>query len=251
MRIWIDRDALAARGLTVDDIDSALRARNVDIPAGRLESTARDFTLQLDRSFADKADFEQLADRAGRRRPRDAPVAKWRKVELARRTSRVLPHQRQDQVGLGIVKTSTANDLAVADAAQEGSRRDQPTLPQGMKIVVTYDTTVFIDVAVHEVYKTLAEAIVLVLVVIWLFLGSVRSALMPAVTVPVCVMAAFVPLCVFGFSINLLTLLALVLCIGLVVDDAIVVLENIQRRADLGEPPPWRPCAARARWHSR
>jgi multidrug efflux pump len=107
-----------------------------------------------------------------------------------------------------------------------------------MKIDVTYDATVFIDVAVHEVYKTLAEAIILVLVVIWLFLGSARSALVPAVTVPVCVMAAFVPLLMFGFSINLLTLLALVLSIGLVVDDAIVVLENIQRRADLGEPPP-------------
>ena len=107
-----------------------------------------------------------------------------------------------------------------------------------MKIDVTYDATVFIDVAVHEVYKTLAEAIVLVLVVIWLFLGSARSALVPAVTVPVCVMAAFMPLLMFGFSINLLTLLALVLSIGLVVDDAIVVLENIQRRADLGEPPP-------------
>ena len=103
---------------------------------------------------------------------------------------------------------------------------------------VTYDSTEYIDVAVHEVYKTLAEAIVLVLLVIWLFLGSARAALIPAVTVPVCVIAAFMALWAFGFSINLLTLLALVLSIGLVVDDAIVVLENAQRRADLGEPAP-------------
>jgi len=238
MRIWIDRNALAARSLTVDDITAALRARNVDIPAGRLESTARDFTLQLDRSFADKTDFEQLPIGHGA----DGHVirlAEVARVELGSLERRAYYRTNgKDQVGLGIVKTSTANDLAVADAAKKEVAEINRTLPKGMKIDVTYDATVFINVAVHEVYKTLAEAIVLVLVVIWLFLGSARSALVPAVTVPVCVMAAFVPLLAFGFSINLLTLLALVLSIGLVVDDAIVVLENIQRRADLGEPPP-------------
>jgi multidrug efflux pump len=238
MRIWIDRNALAARSLTIDDITSALRARNVDIPAGRLESTARDFTLQLDRSFADTTDFEQLPIGHGA----DGHVIRLSevaRVELGSLERRAYYRTNgKDQVGLGIVKTSTANDLAVADAAKKEVAQINRTLPKGMKIDVTYDATVFIDVAVHEVYKTLAEAIALVLVVIWLFLGSARSALVPAVTVPVCVMAAFVPLLVFGFSINLLTLLALVLSIGLVVDDAIVVLENIQRRADLGEPPP-------------
>ena len=252
MRIWIDRDALAARGLTIDDIETALRARNVDIPAGRLESTTRDFTLQLDRSFADKTDFEQLpighvvngaAANAGSAGPageahvvRLGEVAKVQLGSLERRA--YYRTNGKDQVGLGIVKTSTANDLAVADAVKKEVAAINKTLPSGMKIDVTYDATVFIAVAVREVYKTLAEAIVLVLLVIWLFLGSARSALVPAVTVPVCVMAAFVPLLIFGFSINLLTLLALVLSIGLVVDDAIVVLENIQRRADLGEPPP-------------
>ena len=237
MRIWIDRDALAARGLTVTDIETALRARNVDIPAGRLESTTRDFTLQLDRSFAGSTDFEQLpiGHGADGHVVRLGEVAKVSLGSLERRAYyRTNGHP---QVGLGIVKTSTANDLAVAEAAKKEVEAINKTLPNGMKIDVTYDATVFIDVAVHEVYKTLAEAIVLVLVVIWLFLGSWRSALVPAVTVPVCVMAAFVPLLAFGFSINLLTLLALVLSIGLVVDDAIVVLENIQRRADLGEPP--------------
>src|SRR6476469_6699857 len=238
MRIWIDRDALAARSLTIDDITAALRARNVDIPAGRLESTARDFTLQLDRSFADKADFEQLPIGHGA----DGHVIRLSEVawvELGSLERRAYYRTNgKDQVGLGIVKTSTANDLAVAEAAKKEVAEINRTLPKGMKIAVTYDATVFINVAVHEVYKTLAEAIILVLVVIWLFLGSARSALVPAVTVPVCVMAAFVPLLMFGFSINLLTLLALVLSIGLVVDDAIVVLENIQRRADLGEPPP-------------
>ncbi|HSR64412.1 MAG TPA: efflux RND transporter permease subunit [Xanthomonadaceae bacterium] len=238
MRVWIDRNALAARGLTIGDIEDALRARNVDIPAGRLESSTRDFTLQLDRSFAGATDFEQLpiGHGADGHVVRLGEVAKVSLGSLERRA-----YYRTDghpQVGLGIVKTSTANDLAVVAAAKKEAEAINRTLPDGMKIAVTYDATVFIDVAVREVYKTLAEAIVLVLVVIWLFLGSARSALVPAVTVPVCVMAAFVPLLAFGFSINLLTLLALVLSIGLVVDDAIVVLENIQRRADLGEPPP-------------
>jgi multidrug efflux pump len=236
MRVWIDRDALAARGLTVDDITSALRARNVDIPAGRLESTTRDFTLQLDRSFADQGDFAQLPIGHGS----DGHVIRLSevaRVELGSRERRAYYRTNgKSQVGLGIVKTSTANDLAVAEAVKKEVAEINRTLPAGLHIDVTYDATVFIDVAVHEVYKTLAEAIVMVLLVIWLFLGSMRSALVPAVTVPVCVMAAFVPLLVFGFSINLLTLLALVLSIGLVVDDAIVVLENIQRRADLGEP---------------
>jgi multidrug efflux pump len=243
MRVWIDRDALAARGLTVGDIESALRARNVDIPAGRLESTTRDFTLQLDRSFGSQADFEQLPiGRAGDERGDDGHVIRLSevaRVELGSRERRAWYRTNgKSQVGLGIVKTSTANDLAVAEAVKKEVAEINKTLPSGMQIAVTYDSTVFIDVAVHEVYKTLAEAIALVLLVIWLFLGSARSALVPAVTVPVCVMAAFMPLLLFGFSINLLTLLALVLSIGLVVDDAIVVLENIQRRADLGEPVP-------------
>jgi multidrug efflux pump len=238
MRIWIDRDALAARGLTIDDITGALRSRNVDIPAGRLESTTRDFTLQLDRSFGDQADFAQLPIAHGS----DGHVIRLSevaRVELGSRERRAFYRTNgKSQVGLGIVKTSTANDLAVADAVKKEVAEINRTLPAGLHIDVNYDATVFIDVAVHEVYKTLAEAIGMVLLVIWLFLGSMRSALVPAVTVPVCVMAAFVPLLVFGFSINLLTLLALVLSIGLVVDDAIVVLENIQRRADLGEPVP-------------
>jgi multidrug efflux pump len=116
------------------------------------------------------------------------------------------------------------------------AERIKGTLPAGTDIYVAFDTTTFIG-AVDRVYETLIEAVVLVLLVIWLFLGSARAALIPAVTVPVCLIAAFIALYAFGFSINLLTLLALVLCIGLVVDDAIVVVENIQRRVDLGEPP--------------
>src|SRR5690606_14138340 len=130
-----------------------------------------------------------------------------------------------------------ANALDVTRAARAQAAEIQKTLPEGMEIFVAYDDTVFIGAAIKRVYWTLAEAMALVLLVIWAFLGSFRAALIPAVTVPVCLLAAFIPLYLFGYSINLLTLLALVLAIGLVVDDAIIVLEHIQRRADLGEPP--------------
>ena len=236
MRIWMDADALAARGLSVIDVEDALRAENVELPAGRLESADRDFTLRVAREYREPADFADipLTDGEGGYPVRLGDVAR---VELASAERRAYYRSNgQPNIGLGIVKTSTANALDVARAARAEAGRIQATLPEGMKIFVAYDDTVFIEESIKRVYWTLAEAIALVVLVIWLFLGSFRAAMIPAMTVPVCLIAAFVPLYLFGYSINLLTLLALVLCIGLVVDDAIVVLENIQRRADLGEP---------------
>ncbi len=135
-------------------------------------------------------------------------------------------------VGIGIIKQSTANTIEVADAGRAEMERINATLPEGMEIKQSYDTSVFVEGAIAEVYKTLAIAIALVVAVIFVFLGSVRAMLVPAVTVPVSLVATFLVLWMLGFSINILTLLALVLAIGLVVDDAIVVLENIHRRMD-------------------
>ncbi len=237
MRIWLDREALAARGLAVSDVEAALRRENVELPAGSIESTTRDFTLRVQRNYRKAEDFSKLALAKGS----DGYVVHLgdvAKVERAAEERRsYLRSNGQPNVGLGIVKTSTANSLDVARAARAEAERVQKTLPAGTEIFVAYDSTLFIESAVERVYATLIEGGVLVVIVIFLFLGSARSALIPAVTVPVCLIAAFIGLYAFGYSINLLTLLALVLCIGLVVDDAIVVLENIQRRADLGEPP--------------
>ena len=237
MRIWLDRDALAARGLTAGDVESALRNENVELPAGRIESANRDFTLRVERSYRTPDEFAKIPLAKGK----DGYVVRLgdvAKVELASSERRAYFRSNgEPNIGLGIIKTSTANSLDVARAARAEAERIQTSLPKGTRIFVAYDTTVFIEAAVERVWHTLFEAIVLVLLVIWLFLGSARAALIPAVTVPVCLVAAFIALYAFDFSINLLTLLALVLCIGLVVDDAIVVLENIQRRADLGEPP--------------
>lgn len=237
MRVWLDDKAMAARGLTVDDINGALQRENVELPGGSLESTDREFALRVMRGYLTPADFEQLAVGKGS----DGHVIKLRevaRVELGSEERRSYYHGNGvPQVGMGIVATSTANQLDVAHKARELADRMSATLPKGMNIALAFDSTVFVDAAVEEVYKTLAEAIGLVLLVVFVFLGSVRASLIPAVTVPVCITAAFIALYAFGFSINQLTLLSLVLSIGLVVDDAIVVLENCQRRVDLGEPP--------------
>ncbi|KLJ00983.1 efflux RND transporter permease subunit [Luteimonas sp. FCS-9] len=237
MRIWLDRDEMAARSITASDIENALRTENVELPAGRIESQTRDFTLRVERGFREPSQFAQIPVRRGS----DGYVVRLgdvAQIELGSAERRSYMRSNSvPNVGLGIVRTSTANALDVAHAARAEAERIQQTLPEGTEIFVASDNTVFIDAAITRVYWTLGEAMALVFLVIWLFLGSLRAALIPALTVPVCLIAAFIALYVFGFSINLLTLLALVLCIGLVVDDAIIVLENVQRRADLGEPP--------------
>ncbi|MEO6172125.1 MAG: efflux RND transporter permease subunit, partial [Arenimonas sp.] len=235
LRITVNAQALAARNLTVTDIENALRRENVELPAGRLESKTRDFILRVGRAYDGPNDFQNLVlSSKGNERVLLRDVAVIAKASSERRAW--FRGNGQLQVGLGIIKTSTANALDVSNAVKAEVDAINKRLPADMKMGLTYDSTVFIDDAVKQVYKTLFEAIALVLLVIWLFLGSVRSALVPAVTVPVCLIAAFTGLWVFGYSINLLTLLALILAIGLVVDDAIVVLENCQRRVDLGEP---------------
>jgi multidrug efflux pump len=237
MRIWLDSAALAARGLTVADVEDALERENVELPAGSIESADRDFTLRVQRGYREPSDFAKLTLAKGAEGylVRLGDVAR---VERASEERRAYFRSNGDEnVGLGIVKTSTANSLDVARAARATAEEIQKSLPEGTRIFVAFDSTVFIDAAVERVFETLFEAIALVIVVIYLFLGNARSALIPAVTIPVCLVTAFAALWAFGFSINLLTLLAIVLCIGLVVDDAIVVVENIQRRADAGEPP--------------
>ena len=236
MRIWLDREALAARGLTVQDAIAALRRENVELPAGRIESAQRDFTVRINRSYRDAEDFASLPLRKGA----DGHVVTLGEVadvELGAIERRSLIRGNgQQQIGLGVVKQSTANTLEVARAMRVEAQKISDTLPAGTELVVAFDTSVYIESAIDEVYFTLAVAMGLVIAVIYFFLGSWRAALIPAVTVPICVIATFIALYAFGFSINLITLLALVLSIGLVVDDAIIVLENCQRRVDLGEP---------------
>ncbi|UTA49039.1 efflux RND transporter permease subunit [Simiduia sp. 21SJ11W-1] len=232
LRIWLNRQALAAQNLTVAEVEAALRSENVELPAGSIESLERQFTVRVDRSFRAADDFKQLVLRQGTSGylVRLADVAR---VEMGTVESRTLFRGNgEPMVGLGISKQSTANTIDVARNAREAMARINPTLPQGMAIKPSYDSSVFIEASISEVYKTLFIAIGLVVLVIYLFLGSLRAMLIPAVTVPVSLIATAIVLFALGFTINLLTLLALVLAIGLVVDDSIVVLENIHRRIE-------------------
>ena len=232
MRIWLDRKQLAARNLSVSDVESALRAENLELPAGSLDSVDRQFSVRMARTFNNAGEFAKLVLARGDDGylVRLGDVARVEKG--AEETRTFFRGNGVPMVGIGIVKQSTANTIEVAEAAKAEVERINRALPAGMEIKQSYDTSVFVKGAIAEVYKTLAIAIALVILVIFLFLGSVRATLVPAVTVPVSLVATFLVLWLLGFSINILTLLALVLAIGLVVDDAIVVLENVHRRME-------------------
>ncbi|MBN8429934.1 efflux RND transporter permease subunit [Microbulbifer salipaludis] len=238
MRIWLDRGAMTAHNVTSADIEQALRAENRELPAGYLESSDRQFTLRLQRQFQSAEDFARLAVATGDSGHvvRLGDVAR---VELGSAEDRsTFRGNGEPMVGIGITRQSTGNIVAVAEAAKAEMVKVNKTLPDGMRLSQSYDASVFVSEAISEVYTTLAIAVILVTLVIYLFLGNWRATLVPAVTVPVSLIATSILLYAFGFSVNLLTLLALVLAIGLVVDDAIVVLENIFRRMDeYGEPP--------------
>lgn len=232
MRIWLERNAMAAREITVSDVEQALRAENLELPAGTIESVERSLTVRVNRTFRSAADFQRLAVRRGEDGYiiRLADIARIERGTVENRT--FFRGNGEAMIGLGIIKQSTANTIDVARGAKAAMERINPSLPEGMVIRQSYDTSVFVEDAIAEVYKTLFIAIGLVFLVIFLFLGSIRATIVPAVTVPVSVTSSFIALSLFGFSVNLLTLLALVLAIGLLVDDGIVVLENIHRRID-------------------
>lgn len=236
MRVWLDRNKMAARGLTVADVETALRSENVELPAGSIESREMQFTARIKRAYNNADDFRKLViARGDNYLVRLGDVARVEKEAIEKRT--FFRGNGVPMIGIGVIKQSKANTIDVAQGAIELAERLQPNLPEGMEIINSYDTSVFVRGAIAEVYQTLFIAMALVIGVIYLFLGSVRAMLVPAVTVPVSLVATFIILYAAGFSINLLTLLALVLAIGLVVDDAIVVLENISRRIEEGEPP--------------
>jgi multidrug efflux pump len=237
MRIWLDRIALAARDLTVTDIENALRRENLELPAGRLQSHDREFRIRLARGYESSEDFRQLvlASGANGHLVRLGEVADIQRAPQNLRES--FRANQQTTVGLAIVKQSTANTLATLEAVKTEITRVAATLPDHMEFVASSDDSLFIREAINSVYTTIAITTALVSLVILVFLGSLRAMIIPAITIPICLTSAFIALAAFGYSVNLITLLALVLCIGLVVDDAIVVLENIHRRVQGGEPP--------------
>ncbi len=236
LRIWLDRNALAARQLTVSDVEQALRRENIELPAGSVESDQRQFTVRLERSYLDAASLGELV--IVKNNNHLIKLRDVARIELgAEEHRKSFRGNGVPMVGLGITKQSTANTLEVARQARALLTEVNRDLPAGMELLSSYDSAVFIEQSINEVYQTLFIAMALVIAVIFLFLGDARATLIPAITVPVSLMGTFIILLMLGFTINLLTLLAMILAIGMVVDDAIVMLENIHRRISEGEPP--------------
>ena len=226
MRINLDRTRLAGYRLTVQDVEDAIRRQNAEIPAGRIESQAREFTVVAETDLTTPDQFAGIvvANVGGYPvRIRDVGSAVVGAID-ERTISRF---NGQPSLNIGVIKQAVANPLELSNAVRAEVDKINPNLPQGMKLIVAYDTSVF---------TTIGEAVALVVLVIFLFLRSLRATIIPIVTIPVSLVGAFGLMYAFGFTINTLTLLAMVLAIGLVVDDAIVMLENIFRYIEQGLP---------------
>jgi multidrug efflux pump len=236
MRLWVDAERLAAQGLAVADVERALREQNVDVPSGRIESVTREFPVRLDGRLDEVSEFENLVLAA-----RDGYQVRFRdvgRVELGSDDYRSDNRFKgRNTVGVRVVRQSQANLLDVAAAVRAMLPEIRADLPADVNVDYAYDTSIFVDRSVKEVYRTLVEACVLVVITIFFFLRDWRATVVPLLAIPVSLIGAFAAMSWLGFSINLLTLLALVLAVGLVVDDAIVMLENIYRRIEQGEEP--------------
>jgi multidrug efflux pump len=233
MRINVDRDRLAAYRLTPGDVEDALRRQNIELPSGRIESAQREFPIVAATDVSTREQFENLIIAVSSGYPvRLRDVAD---VAVGPAEERVIARFRgEPSVNMGLVKQATGNPLELSRALRAEVDKINETLPEGMRINVAYDSSVFIDKSIESVFKTIGEAVILVVLVIFFFLRNLRATLIPLVTIPLSLVGSFALMYVFGFTINTLTLLAMVLAIGLVVDDAIVVLENIYRNIEEG-----------------
>ena len=236
MRVWVDPDKLAAYRLTVQDLEDALRRSNLEVPAGRIESRMREFNVTAATDLQRPQEFAQVVIRIVNGQPiRIADVARVEQASVDERSSVRL--NGRDSIGVGVIRQATANPLDLSAGVRKLLVKVQRDLPPGVLVEVANDNSVFIERSINGVFMTILEASVLVALVIFVFLRTLRASIIPLLTIPVALVGTFALMAVAGFSINTLTLLALVLAIGLVVDDAIVMLENIYRHIEEGMEP--------------
>ena len=237
MRVWLSAAELSARGLTVQDVQQAIRSRNVEVPAGRIESARREFTV---RSLGELKTPEEFSDLVVSNT--DGVLVKLRdlgRTELGAEDDRsLLRFNGTSAVAIGVIRQSKANIIQVADAIREELPRIQESLPPGVKLSVAFDESIFVSRSILEAQETLIIAAALVVIIIFIFLRNLRATVIPGLAIPTSIVATFAIMYFLGFSINNFTLLALTLAIGIVVDDAIIVLENAYRhQEELGESP--------------
>lgn len=236
MRIWLDPDRLAAYKLTTQDVEDALRRSNVEVPAGRIESKLREFNVTAATDLQTPFEFTQVVIKSVNGiQVRLGDVARVEQGPQAERTATRL--NGKEAITLGVIRNATANPLDLSAAVRTMIPKIKENLPPGVEIEVANDNSVFIDRSIKAVYQTILEAAILVALVIFVFLRTLRASIIPLVTIPVCLIGTFALMAMCGFTVNTLTMLALVLAIGLVVDDAIVVLENIYRHIEEGMSP--------------
>ncbi|MEZ5278162.1 MAG: efflux RND transporter permease subunit [Opitutaceae bacterium] len=236
IRLWLDPEKMAARRVTVDDVQTALREQNIELPSGRVENLEREMTIQTRGEMKDPEEFGDLVIRRdGDTLIRLREIARVEAgVEDLRSVAR---YNSKPAVGIGIVRQSRSNLIDVARGIKAEMERLKPFLPSSVETFYAYDEAAYVEQAVVEVWETLGIAFVLVVLTIFIFLRSVRSTIVPVLAIPVSIVASFGLLYVLGYSINIITLLALILAIGIVVDDSIVVLENIFRHIEEGLSP--------------
>ncbi|MFO7759753.1 MAG: efflux RND transporter permease subunit [Roseovarius sp.] len=236
MRVWLESEAMAARGVTSDDVAEALRGNNLELPAGQLENDARTYLLRTETRLGSVADFEDLivtTSEAGR-----VTLGDVARIEIGAETDDTeFRANGETALGIGVLRQSAANTLSISGAVHEEVAEIQAGLPGETTLQITSDDADFIESSIRQVLITLSIAVAIVVGVIYVFLASARATIVPAVTIPIALLGACGGIALAGFSINTLTLFALVLAIGLVVDDAIVVLENIERRVRAGDDP--------------
>ena len=233
MRINVDRDRLAGYGLTPQDVENALRRQNIELPSGRIESAQREFSIVASTDVSTRTQFENLIVANVKGYP--VQLRDVADIAVGAVSERVIArYNGKDSINMGLIKQATANPLDLSKALREELVKINPTLPPGMSISISYDSSVFIERSISSVFRTVTEAVLLVALVIFFFLRNLRATLIPLVTIPLALVGSFALMYAFGFTINTLTLLAMVLAIGLVVDDAIVVLENIYRNVESG-----------------
>jgi len=237
MRVWVQPDQLSARALTVQDVESAITARNVEIPAGRIESTRREFSVRSLGELKNPREFGELVVTS-----QGGQVVKLKDVahvELAPEDTRsIFRYNGNPAVAIGVVRQSKANLIDVAQRIREAIPGIQQTLPPGVKLETAFDGSVFVTHSINDARLTLLIAAILVVLIIFVFLRNLRATIIPGLAIPASIVATFAIMYFLGFSINNFTLLALTIAIGIVVDDAIIVLENAYRhQEELHEAP--------------
>ncbi|MEM8776731.1 MAG: efflux RND transporter permease subunit [Pseudomonadota bacterium] len=236
VRLWLDKRALAARNLTVADVEEALIRNNLELPAGTVKSDTRQLTVRLNSRLLSLDDFRDVViDEVASYPVRLGDVA--RVVAGVADDTTIARNNGVEAVGMAVLRQSRSNTVEISNAVRAEIDAITPTLPEGMEIHVGSDDALFVGASIREVLIALSISLALVVLVILVFLRSLRATLIPAVVIPVSLIGCFILIGAWGFSVNTLTLLAMLLAIGLVVDDAIVVLENIQRRIENGETP--------------